>query len=41
MGMRRGEKEWKEQVEKLLEKNKPEIKQILTEYGVPLVDEPK
>ncbi|MGH8719485.1 MAG: ABC transporter substrate-binding protein, partial [Burkholderiales bacterium] len=41
MGVRRGEKEWKEQIETLLEKNKPEIKQILTEYGVPLVDEPK
>jgi mxaJ protein len=41
MGMRRGEKEFKQQIESALEKNKPAIKQILTEYGVPLVDEPK
>lgn len=41
MGMRRGEKEFKQQIEAALEKNKPEINKILTEYGVPLVDEPK
>jgi mxaJ protein len=41
MGVRRGEKEWKEKVETLLEKNKANIKQILTEYGVPLVEKPK
>jgi quinoprotein dehydrogenase-associated probable ABC transporter substrate-binding protein len=40
MGMRRGEKEWKEKVESLLERNKNEIQKILAEYGVPLVKEP-
>jgi mxaJ protein len=41
MGVRRGEKEFKQQIENALEKNKPAIAQILTEYGVPLVDAPK
>jgi quinoprotein dehydrogenase-associated probable ABC transporter substrate-binding protein len=41
MGTRRGEKEFKEQIEGALEKNQPEIKKILAEYGVPLVDETK
>jgi mxaJ protein len=41
MGVRRGEKEWQQQVDSLLQKNQPEIKKILTDYGVPLVDEPK
>lgn len=40
MGVRRGEKEWHEQVQTLLDKNKAGIKQILTEYNVPLLEEP-
>jgi mxaJ protein len=39
MGVRYGEREWKQQVEGLLESQKSEIQAILTEYGVPLVDE--
>jgi len=38
MGVRYGEREWKQQVEALIEKNKPQIQAILQEYGVPLVD---
>lgn len=38
MGVRYGEKEWKEQIEKLIEDNKPQITAILKDYGVPLVD---
>ncbi|MGH8728351.1 MAG: substrate-binding domain-containing protein [Burkholderiales bacterium] len=40
MGVRRGEKEWHEQVQTLLEKNKAGIEQILTEYNVPLLEQP-
>jgi quinoprotein dehydrogenase-associated probable ABC transporter substrate-binding protein len=40
MGVRYGEREWKQQVEKLIDAKKPEIQAILKEYGVPLVDEP-
>jgi mxaJ protein len=40
MGVRRGEKEWKDKIESMLERNKPEIEKILAEYGVPLVEEP-
>lgn len=39
MGVRHGEREWKEQVEQLLESQRPAIVAILQEYGVPLVDE--
>ena len=39
MGVRYGEREWKQQVEGLIESNKPEIQAILKEYGVPLVEE--
>jgi predicted ATP-binding protein involved in virulence len=38
MGVRYGEREWKQQIEGLIESNRPEIQAILTEYGVPLVD---
>jgi quinoprotein dehydrogenase-associated probable ABC transporter substrate-binding protein len=38
MGVRYGEKEWKDQVEKLIETNKPQITAILKNYGIPLVD---
>ena len=39
MGVRYGEREWKQQVESLLESRRAEIQAILEEYGVPLVDE--
>ena len=38
MGVRYGEREWKQQVEGLIESNRPQILAILKEYGVPLVD---
>ena len=38
MGVRYGEREWKQQVEALIESKRPEIQAILKEYGVPLVD---
>lgn len=39
MGVRYGEREWKQQVEGLLESQRGEIQAILREFGVPLVDE--
>jgi quinoprotein dehydrogenase-associated probable ABC transporter substrate-binding protein len=39
MGVRYGEREWKQQIEKLIDSHKGEIEAILKEYGVPLVDE--
>jgi mxaJ protein len=39
MGVRYGEREWKQQIEGLLETKKPEIAAILQEFGVPVVDE--
>jgi hypothetical protein len=41
MGMRQPEKEWKEEINKLIEQNQDKINAILTEYGVPLVKEQK
>ena len=38
MGVRYGERAWKQQIEGLLESKGPEIQAILREYGVPLVD---
>jgi len=38
MGVRYGEPEWKAKVEGVLDSHRDEIKAILTEYGVPLVD---
>jgi quinoprotein dehydrogenase-associated probable ABC transporter substrate-binding protein len=38
MGVRYGEREWKQQVEGLIESKAPEIQAILKEFGVPLVD---
>jgi quinoprotein dehydrogenase-associated probable ABC transporter substrate-binding protein len=38
MGVRYGEREWKQQVEGLIEAKQAEIQAILKEYGVPLVD---
>jgi len=39
MGVRFGEKEWKQQIEELIDKNRPQIRAILAEYGVPQLDE--
>lgn len=39
MGVRYGEREWKQQVESLIEARRGEIASILKEYGVPVVDE--
>ncbi|CAD5372140.1 putative Quinoprotein dehydrogenase-associated ABC transporter substrate-binding protein [Rubrivivax sp. A210] len=39
MGVRYGEREWKQQIEGLLESRRTEIQAILREFGVPLVDE--
>ncbi len=38
MGVRYGEREWKQQIETLIEKRAPEIQAILRDYGVPLVE---
>ena len=38
MGVRYGEREWKQQVERLIDTQQPAIQAILKEYGVPLVD---
>jgi mxaJ protein len=38
MGVRYGEREWKQQIEGLIESKQPEIQAILKEYGVPIVD---
>ena len=37
MGVRYGEREWKQQIEGLIASKQPEIQAILKEYGVPLV----
>jgi hypothetical protein len=39
MGVRYGEREWKQQIEALIESRRDEIQAILAEYGVPVVDE--
>ena len=39
MGVRYGERDWKEQVERLIETQRPAIAAILEEFGVPVVDE--
>jgi quinoprotein dehydrogenase-associated probable ABC transporter substrate-binding protein len=38
MGVRYGEREWKQQIEALIQKRKPEILAILRDYGVPLLE---
>ncbi|MFO1273398.1 MAG: substrate-binding domain-containing protein [Rubrivivax sp.] len=40
MGVRYGEREWKQQVEQLIESQRPGIVAILKDFGVPLVDGP-
>jgi hypothetical protein len=39
MGVRYGEPAWKAQIEDLIDSNQSAIRDILVEYGVPLVDE--
>jgi len=39
MGVRFGEREWKDRVEQLIEANRPGIQAILAAYGVPQLDE--
>ena len=39
MGVRYGEREWKQQIEGLIESKQPEIAAILKDFGVPVVDE--
>jgi quinoprotein dehydrogenase-associated probable ABC transporter substrate-binding protein len=39
MGVRHGEREWKQQIEQVIESHRPEIRAILNDFGVPLVDE--
>lgn len=39
MGMRRGEPDFKNRIEQLIEKNRGKIQAILAEYGVPQLDE--
>ena len=40
MGVRYGERAWKQQIEGLMDAHRAEIQAILLAYGVPLVDEP-
>jgi quinoprotein dehydrogenase-associated probable ABC transporter substrate-binding protein len=39
MGVRRTDQEWKRKLNRLIAENRPEIDHILSEYGVPLLDE--
>ncbi len=39
MGVRRSDQDWKRKLNRLITENQPEINRILTEYGVPLLDE--
>ena len=39
MGVRFGEREWKDRIEQLVEANRGRIQAILTDYGVPLLDD--
>jgi quinoprotein dehydrogenase-associated probable ABC transporter substrate-binding protein len=39
MGVRRSDQEWKRRLNRLIAESQPEIDRILTEYGVPLLDE--
>lgn len=38
MGVRYGERDWKQQIEALIEKRRPEITGILEDFGVPLLE---
>ncbi|MEA2740290.1 MAG: hypothetical protein QOH05_3597 [Acetobacteraceae bacterium] len=39
MGVRRSDQDWKRKLNRMIADSQPEIDQILTEYGVPLLDE--
>jgi ABC-type amino acid transport substrate-binding protein len=39
MGVRFGEREWKDRIERLIEANRPAIQAILAAYGVPQLDD--
>jgi quinoprotein dehydrogenase-associated probable ABC transporter substrate-binding protein len=39
MGVRRSDQDWKRKLNRLIAENQPEIDHILTQYGVPLLDE--
>jgi quinoprotein dehydrogenase-associated probable ABC transporter substrate-binding protein len=39
MGVRRSDQDWKRKLNRLIAESQPEIDQILTDYGVPLLDE--
>jgi quinoprotein dehydrogenase-associated probable ABC transporter substrate-binding protein len=39
MGVRFGEREWKDRIERLIEANRPRIQAILAAYGVPQLDD--
>ena len=39
MGVRFGEREWKDRIERLLEANRPRLQAILAAYGVPQLDD--
>ena len=39
MGVRYGEREWKQQIESLIDAKRPEIRAILEEFGVPLIED--
>jgi mxaJ protein len=39
MGVRRSDQVWKRKLNRLIIESQPEIDRILTEYGVPLLDE--
>jgi hypothetical protein len=39
MGVRHSDQDWKRKLNQLITENQPEINRILTEYGVPLLDD--
>lgn len=39
LGLRRGEDDWKARLEQVMDTHRADIRAILTEYGVPLIDE--
>jgi quinoprotein dehydrogenase-associated probable ABC transporter substrate-binding protein len=39
MGVRPSDQEWKRQLNKLIQENQADIDKILTDYGIPLIDE--
>jgi hypothetical protein len=39
MGVRRADQNWKRLLNRLIQENQPEINKILSDYGLPLLDE--